>query len=163
MKRLLKLFVLVAFILLSNCKGKTKAQNKVQEIKAKTEEPTGTNVTYKQEGLIKDEETIESFLKKLKSAIKTSDIDFIENSILFPFEHKSGGELVDTYDNYQAIKAGSNKFNTIIKAKYSKGCDNEIDEIKYYCINYFDDITDITFYVVKKNDGFKLVRMETPN
>lgn len=164
MKRLLKLFVLATFILLVNCKQKPKTQDKLQEINSDTTQTVTKSIDGdKQEISQNNEQTIEAFLKKIQTAIKNNDTNYIENSISFPFEHRSGGELVDNYNNYKEIQESSELFNTITNANYVKECDDEINKIKYYCITYFDDVIDITFYAVKKDNQFKLLRMETPN
>lgn len=142
-------------VLLITCRQATKSHDVTSEKKV-TSEKLKTDDKKK----IK-EQNIEEFLKQLQVAIKNNNIDYIENSILFPFEHKSGGELVDNYNSYNEIKT-NRQFNIIINARYVKGCNDEINKIKYYCITYFDDIIDITFYAIKKENQFKLVRMETP-
>ena len=110
----------------------------------------------------KQQQTIDSFLKKLQSAIKDNDINYIKNSISFPFEYKSGGELVNIYNNYEELMANK-KFNLILKAHYIKGCNEKNGNIEYYCLSYFDEAVDITFYAKKENNLFKLIKMETPN
>ncbi|PKQ61185.1 hypothetical protein BZG01_19750 [Labilibaculum manganireducens] len=164
MKKLLKLFVLALFVLMVNCKQKPKTQDELQEINGDTAQTVTKSIDGdKQEMSQNNEQTIEAFLKKLQTAIKNNDTNYIENNVLFPFEHRSGGELVDNYNSYKEIQENSELFNTIMNASYVAECDDEINKIKYYCITYFDDEMDITFYAIKKNNQFKLLRMETPN
>ena len=103
-------------------------------------------------------------MEELKIAVKNNNTEYIDNCLAFPFEHKSGGELVDSYNSFGEIKADNNElFNKIEDANYLKDCNDEIENIKYYCISYFDDTLDVTFYAVKKDNKFRLIRMETPN
>ncbi|WP_159090605.1 hypothetical protein [Aquimarina aquimarini] len=164
MKKLLS--ILILFLTLIACKQATKSEAKNDETtKAATKVNSQSENVVKthQDNSLKIELTIQEFLKQLKVAIKNNDINYIENCISFPFEHKSGGELIDSYNNYKEIITGSELFNKIEKANYFKDCNDEIKKVKYYCITYFDDILDVTFYAVKKNNQFRLVRMETPN
>lgn len=157
MNKLLKITVFATLILLASCKQKNEVS------KAITKEKSTTSIDYdKQETSKHTEQTVELFLKKLKVAIKNNDSSFIKNSISFPFEYKSGGELVDSYNNYQELKENK-EFHTIIKANYTKSCDDEVNKTKHYCITYFDDTIDITFYAIKKENLFQLAKMETPN
>ena len=89
--------------------------------------------------------------------------EFSQGCIYFPFELKSGGELVDSYSNYKQINTNSELFNKIENANYLKDCNYEIEKVKHYCITYFDDKIDVTFYAIKKDNQFRLVIMETPN
>jgi len=164
MKKLLS--ILILFLTVIACKKAPKLETKNSET---TTTVVSTNNKLKQESevkqnkLPKNEQTIQEFLEQLKIAIKNNNSDYIESSLSFPFEHKSGGELVDNYNSYKEIKADSELFNKIEKANYIKYCNFEIENIKHYCMSYFDDKLDVTFYAVKKNNQFKLTSMETPN
>lgn len=165
MKRLLS--ILILFLTVIACKKAPKLETKNSETKTTV---VSTNNKLKQESEVKqnklseNEQTIQEFLEQLKIAIKKNNSNRIESGLSFPFEHKSGGELIDSYNSFKEIKAGDGElFNKIEKANYLKDCNDEVENIKRYCISYFDDTVDITFYAVKKDNQFKLISMETPN
>ena len=164
MKKLLSILILL--LSLVTCKEAPKLETKDN----KTSTVLSTNNQLKQEAKVqgnitlKSEQTIHNFLKELKIAIENNNTEYIENCLAFPFEHKSGGELVDSYNSFKEIKADNNElFNKVAKANYLKDCNYEIENIKHYCVSYFDDALDVTFYAVKKDNKFRLIRMETPN
>lgn len=161
-----KLFsILILFLTIIACKKALKLETKNNE----TTTVVSTNSQLKkvaevqEKTLPKSEQTIQQFLEQLKIAIKDNNTNYIESCLSFPFEHKSGGELVDSYNSFKEIKADGELFNKIENANYLKDCNDEIEGIKHYCISYFDDTLDVTFYAVKKDNQFRLVRMETPN
>jgi hypothetical protein len=163
MKKLLS--ILILFLIIIACKKAPKFEAKNNEtttvVSTNSQLEQGTKVQKKTSP--KSEQTIQQFLEKLKIAIKDNNTDYIESCLSFPFEHKSGGELVDSYNSFKEIKANGELFNKIENANYLKDCNYEIENIKHYCISYFDDTLDVTFYAVKKDNQFRLVRMETPN
>ena len=163
MKKLLS--ILILFLTINACKKAQKLETKNNEttIVVPTNSELEQGAEVQQKTSQKSEQTIQQFLEQLKIAVKNNNADYIEGCLSFPFEHKSGGELVDSYNSFKEIKAGSKLFNKIEYANYLKDCNDEIENIKRYCISYFDDTIDVTFYAVKKDNQFRLVRMETPN
>lgn len=162
MKKMKKLFNLILLVIfLFSCKQNIKSSSRSSINGEITKKDTTQNLKTKDKKQVK-EQTIEEFLKQVQIAVKNNNINYLENNILFPFEYKSGGELVDSYNNYEELMK-NRKFSIILKARYVKKCDDEIEDVKYYCISYFDKIIDVTFYATKKKDVFKLIRMETPN
>lgn len=159
------LSVLFLFLILICCKQapKLEAKNNETTTVVSTDKQLEKENEVQEKTLTKSAQTIEEFLKQLKIAFKNNNTKHIESFILFPFEHKSGGELVDSYNSLKEIKADNELFNKIENANYLKDCNDEIEKVKHYCISYFDDSLDVTFYAVKKDNQFRLVRMETPN
>ena len=162
MKKLLS--ILMLFTALIACKQNHKPEtkeNKVTEVLTNVQSEKEAEIT--QDTSLRNEQTIQEFLKQLKTALKDNNINYIQNCISFPFEHKSGGELVDSYSSFKQIKANSTLFNKIENANYLEDCNYEIEKVKHYCISYFDDTLDVSFYAIRKNNQFRLVKMETPN
>lgn len=160
MKKLLSLILIT--ILFIACKQKTKDTSITLKQKKVIVEKSTTQKLKSNDNKKVEVQTIEEFLKQLQIAVKNNNINYLENNIVFPFEYKSGGELVDSYNSYRELNKNG-KFSIILKARYVKKCNEEIRNVKYYCITYFDNIIDVTFYVAKKNNVFKLIKMETPN
>ena len=163
MKKLLSISIL--FLIIIACKKAPKIEIKNNEtnttVSTNSQLEHGTGIQEKTS--LNRKQTIQQFIEQLKIAVKDNNTDYIESCLSFPFEHKSGGELVDSYNSFKEITADGKLFNKIEHANYLKDCNSEIGNIKHYCIFYFDDTLDVTFYAVKKDNQFRLVRMETPN
>ncbi|MBQ4819928.1 hypothetical protein [Aquimarina sp. MMG016] len=158
MKARYKISVLLGLTLtLLSCKQDTK--NNALGNDTSEAEMTQNEVSENTETTQKKEQSIESFLIDLQTAIRENNTKTIEKSIKLPFEYQSGGES-SFYDSTARLFRNPH-FKKITKAKVEKIENNGLYSILYEQSRNEDFF--IYYYAIKEEDGFKLTKLEMPH
>jgi len=155
MKALYNTFILLSLgLIFFTCKKNMKDDD--TDVKPKKEH--SKEIIKPKEITQNNEQTIEQYLKQLQLAVKGENTSIIEKSLRFPFRYNSGGEL-EIYENSSRLKVHPH-FKKIVEAKFEK-----IESDSLYSILYSNPDNEdffIYYYAIKKNDTFKLIKMEVP-